>query len=79
VGEIVTPVGVGILADRIGIPAAVGVTAIGPVVGALIVLRYAPETRGKTLEEISADLDRAGLDRGRSAARSASSMPASHR
>jgi len=78
VGEIVTPVGVGILADRIGIPAAVGVTAIGPVVGALIVLRYAPETRGKTLEEISAGLDGEGSDRGRSVARSASPIPAPH-
>jgi hypothetical protein len=33
--------------------------AVGPVVGALIVLRYAPETRGKTLEEISIELEAA--------------------
>jgi len=55
--EILTPFAIGWLADRIGIPRAVGVMAIGPVLGGLIVLAYAPETRGKTLEEISADLD----------------------
>ena len=55
--EIVTPFAIGWLADRIGIPWAVGVMAIGPVIGAVIVLRYAPETRGKTLEEISEELD----------------------
>jgi MFS transporter, putative metabolite:H+ symporter len=55
--EIITPFAIGWLADRIGIPWAVGVMAIGPVIGGLIVLRYAPETRGKTLEEISDDLD----------------------
>ena len=42
--EIVTPLAIGWLADRIGIPWAVGVMAIGPVIGGLIVLRYAPET-----------------------------------
>jgi len=55
--EILTPFAIGWLADRIGIPWAVGVMAIGPVIGATIVLRYAPETRGKTLEEISEELD----------------------
>jgi len=55
--EIFTPLGIGWLADRIGIPWAVGVMAVGPVVGALIILGYAPETRGKTLEEISEQLD----------------------
>src|SRR5262249_56725272 len=55
--EILTPFAIGWLADRIGIPWAVGVMAIGPILGGLIVLAYAPETRGKTLEEISADLD----------------------
>jgi hypothetical protein len=33
--------------------------AIGPIVGALIVLVFAPETRGLTLEEIEAGLGRA--------------------
>lgn len=56
VTEIVTPLAIGVLADRLGIPLAVGVMAIGPILGALIVLAYAPETRGKTLEEISGEL-----------------------
>ena len=61
VTEICSPLAIGWLADRIGIPSAVAVMAIGPVIGATIVLRYAPETRGKTLEEISAELDAASL------------------
>jgi MFS family permease len=56
VTEIATPVLVGVLADRIGIPWAVGVMAIGPVLGALVVIARAPETKGKTLEQIDADL-----------------------
>ena len=55
--EILSPLAIGWLADRIGIPWAVGVMAVGPIAGGLIVLRYAPETRGKTLEEISDQLD----------------------
>jgi MFS transporter, putative metabolite:H+ symporter len=56
VTEITTPVLVGVLADRIGIPWAVGIMAIGPVLGALVVIARAPETKGKTLEQIDADL-----------------------
>jgi putative MFS transporter len=52
--EILAPLAIGVLADRIGIPGAVGVMAIGPIIGAIIVLLYAPETRGLTLEEIEA-------------------------
>ncbi len=59
--EIVTPLFIGMVADRIGIPLAVGVMAIGPVAGALLVLAYAPETRGKTLEQIAEELDREAL------------------
>lgn len=59
--EMITPLLIGMLADRIGIPLAVGVMAFGPVIGALLVLGYAPETRGKTLEEIAHELDRAAL------------------
>lgn len=55
--EIGAPLLIGILADRIGIPNAVAIMAIGPVLGGLLVLRYAPETRGKTLEQISSELD----------------------
>ena len=35
---------------------AVALLAIGPILGALIVLRWAPETRGLTLEQIEANL-----------------------
>lgn len=55
--EIFSPLLIGLLADRIGIPGAVGLMAIGPLLGAAIVWRYAPETSGKTLEEISEELD----------------------
>lgn len=61
VTEILSPLAIGWLADRIGIPWAVGVMSVGPIIGGLVVLRYAPETRGKTLEEISDELDSASL------------------
>jgi putative MFS transporter len=57
--EFATPALIGALAIEWGIPIAVGVMAIGPIVGALIVLIFAPETRGLTLEEIEAGLGRA--------------------
>ena len=56
VSEILAPLFIGVLADRIGIPNAVALLAIGPILGALIVLRWAPETRGLTLEQIEANL-----------------------
>lgn len=56
--EILAPLAIGVMADRIGIPAAVGFMAIGPILGALVVLKYAPETRGMTLEQIEAGLAR---------------------
>lgn len=55
--EIAAPLMIGWLADRIGIPSAVALMAIGPIAGAAVVYRYAPETRGKTLEQISDELD----------------------
>lgn len=54
--EFATPALIGVLAIEIGIPGAVGLMAIGPVLGAVVVLLYAPETRGKTLEEIEVGL-----------------------
>ena len=48
IGALIGPLG--------GIPAAIGVVAIGPVLGALLVLRYAPETRALTLEEVQVKL-----------------------
>jgi putative MFS transporter len=51
--EVATPILIGtLIAPLGGIPAAITVVAIGPVLGALLVLRYAPETRGLTLEEV---------------------------
>ena len=55
--EFATPALIGALAIEIGIPDAVGLMAIGPIMGAIVVLVYAPETRGLTLEEIEAGLD----------------------
>jgi len=54
--EVLTPIAIGALSLRLGIPNAIAVVAIGPILGALLVLRYAPETRGLTLEEIDAAL-----------------------
>lgn len=56
ISEFLTPALIGALAVEIGIPGAVGVMAVGPIAGALVVLRFAPETRGMTLEEIEAGL-----------------------
>ena len=58
ISEVITPIAIGVLIVPLGgIPAAIGVVAIGPVLGAALVLRYAPETRGLTLEEIQIKLD----------------------
>jgi putative MFS transporter len=52
--ELVIPALIGLLIARLGVslPAAVAAVAVGPIVGALLVVRYAPETRGMTLEEV---------------------------
>ena len=50
--EVVVPLTVGALVGTFGISAAVSAMAFGPVLGAILVLRYAVETRGLTLEEI---------------------------
>ena len=53
VTEVVTPMAIGALSLWLGIPNSIAVVAIGPVIGAALVLRYAPETRGMTLEQIA--------------------------
>jgi putative MFS transporter len=51
--EVLTPVVIGVLIPLFGdIPTAIAAVAIGPILGAALVLRYAPETRGLTLEEV---------------------------
>ncbi len=54
VTEVVTPMMIGALIPLLGgsIPNAIAIVAIGPVLGAALVLRYAPETRGLTLEQV---------------------------
>ncbi len=36
-----------------GLGNAASLFSIGPIIGAIVVLAYVPETRGKTLEELS--------------------------
>ncbi len=58
VTEVLTPMAIGLLIGPLGgIPAAITVVAAGPIVGALLVLRFAPETKGMTLEEVQSHLD----------------------
>src|SRR4029077_7332389 len=56
VTEVGIPVLIGLLIAPLGIPGAITVVAAGPILGAILVLRYAPETRGMTLEEIASRL-----------------------
>jgi putative MFS transporter len=52
--ELATPALIGLLLAglHVSLPTAVAVVSIGPIIGSLIVLRYAPETRGMTLEAV---------------------------
>jgi MFS family permease len=50
--EVATPTAIGLLVAPLGIPGAIAVVAGGPILGALLVLRFAPETKGLTLEEV---------------------------
>jgi len=54
--EVATPIAIGALSVYLGIPNSIAVVAIGPILGAALVLRYAPETRGMTLEQIAESL-----------------------
>ena len=59
VTEVLTPIVIGaLIAPLGGIPGAIAVVAIGPVLGAALVLLFAPETRGLTLEEVQERLAR---------------------
>ena len=50
--EVFVPLFIGLLIQPLGIPTAMAIVSIGPILGAALVLRYAPETRGLTLEQI---------------------------
>ncbi|MFP6655611.1 MAG: MFS transporter, partial [Myxococcota bacterium] len=59
VTDVLTPMVIGLLIVPLGgIPEAITVVAAGPIIGAILVLRYAPETKGMTLEEVQWHLDR---------------------
>lgn len=50
--EVGTPLVISAFLPILGISGAVAATAAGPILGALLVMRYAPETKGLTLEEV---------------------------
>jgi putative MFS transporter len=52
--ELVTPALIGLLLAwfDVSLSSAVAIVSVGPIIGSLIVLRYAPETRGMTLEAV---------------------------
>jgi len=54
ISEFATPIAIALLIAQAGvsIPTAVAVVSIGPILGAILVWRWAPETRGLTLEEV---------------------------
>jgi putative MFS transporter len=54
--EIAAPAAIGLLIPLLGISWAVSLAGFGPILGAIFVLRYAPETRGLTLEQIEQGL-----------------------
>jgi len=56
VTEVFIPMLIGLLIPIMGISWGVTWVAIGPIIGALLVLRYAPETKGLTLEQIQEKL-----------------------
>jgi MFS family permease len=56
VTEVAVPLLVGTFIATLGISWSVTVVAFGPILGALVVLRWAPETKGLTLEQIEAKL-----------------------
>jgi putative MFS transporter len=57
VTEVAVPFIIGQLIPLLGISWAITWVAVGPILGAMLVMRYAPETRGLTLEQIQERLD----------------------
>lgn len=59
--EVLTPIAIGLLIGPLGgIPPAIAIVAIGPIAGAALVMVFAPETRGMTLEQIQDQFDGPG-------------------
>jgi putative MFS transporter len=57
--EVVVPGAIGLLlAVGMTISSAILIAGVGPILGALLIAKYAPETRGLTLEQIQEKLDR---------------------
>lgn len=54
--EVFIPMIIGLLIPVMGISWGITWVALGPIIGALLVLKYAPETKGLTLEEIQEKL-----------------------
>ena len=53
--SLATPFTIGALSHSMGgLGNAVAVVSIGPIIGAVIVMMFAPETRGVSLEDLSA-------------------------
>ena len=52
VTEVGTSFLVAAFVNTLGISGSVAIVSVGPILGALLVLRYAPETKGLTLEEV---------------------------
>ena len=54
IAALLSPLAIGAMSKSLGgLGNAVAVVSIGPVIGALLVWRYAPETRGIRLEDLS--------------------------
>jgi putative MFS transporter len=58
--EVLVPLGIGLFISTLGISWSVGLFAFGPILGAVVVLLYAPETKGMTLEQIQENLSTSG-------------------
>jgi putative MFS transporter len=58
VSEVLVPLMIAALIPVMGISWAITLVAIGPILGALLVIKYAPETKGLSLEEIQEVLGR---------------------
>ena len=50
--EVGIPFAVAALIGTLGISGSVALVSVGPILGAILVMRYAPETKGLTLEEV---------------------------